>query len=411
MTSISALAPLRAPNFAWYFASRAVNLVGMMMAPVALAFGVLDVSDSPTELGVVLAASTVPMVVLLLIGGVVADRVGRRVVIQASNVVAGLARAAIAVLLITGTAELWHLVALAALNGIASAAGMPALAGMVPQLVPRGQLQQANVLISLMRSVAMTAGPSLAAGLVVTLGPGWAMLVAASTWLVAAVLLVPVRIPPRTSPAQPMLTDLREGWAFFRGTTWLWLLVGAFALLNALHEGGFNVLGPAQATRTSIGEDGWGLALSAQALGALVMTLVFMRWTLHHPLLLGMVGNALYGLPLVALAVWPETGPLVVACILSGMGVQTFSLGWHLAMQENVPDEMLSRAYSYDQLGSFIAIPIGQLAMGPLAAIYGLAPVLLMAGTAYVAICLLTLLSRSVRQLPRVQHRVEPSHA
>lgn len=395
------MAPLREPAFRWYFLSRAVNLAGSTMAPVALAFGVLEVSDSARALGLVLAAYSIPLVVFLLLGGVLADRWGRRLVIQASNIGSGLTRGAMAVLLLTGEAELWSLAVLAALNGVAAAPGMPALNGIVPALVPREQLQPANVLLSMTRAVLMVVGPGTAAVLVVTVGPGWALAIDAVTWLVAAVLLAPVRVPAPRGPSTTLVTELREGWQLFRGTTWLWLVVASFAVLNALHEGGFNALGPLRAKETAIGAAGWGWALSAQAVGLLLTTLFFLRWQLQRPLLLGMVGCALFGLPMIVLGWSPETGPLLVTAFVSGIGIQTFSLGWHLAMQENIPEELLSRAYSYDQLGSFVAIPIGQLTMGPLAELYGLGPVILVAGLAYVAICLATLLSGAVRGLQR----------
>ncbi|WP_051217815.1 MFS transporter [Nocardioides insulae] len=401
MASISALAPFRVPHFAWYFGARAVNQAGHTMAPVALAFGVLALTDAPGALGAVLAAHMVPMVALLLAGGVIADRFGRRRVIQASNILSGLTQGSIALLMLTGNAEIWHLVALSALNGVASAAAMPALMGLVPQLVPRQLLQQANVLLSLTRASLMILGPSLAALLVVTVGPGWALAVDSLTWLLSAALLIPVRIPPPAAVRASMVAELRDGWRYFRATTWLWLMVGAFAILNALHEGGITTLGPARATQTGIGEGGWGLALSAQAVGALAATLIFMRWSLQRPLVVGVLGNILYGLPMIVLALWPSTWPLLISTFLAGFGVQTFSLGWHLAMQENVPQDMLSRAYSYDQLGSFVAIPIGQLAMGPLAAAHGMSEVLLLAGLAYVTICVLTLASPAVRHLAR----------
>jgi len=409
VTSISAMAPLRSPNFRWYFLSRAVNLAGTTMAPVALAFGVLEVSDSPSALGTVLAAHMVPVVLLLLLGGVLADRLGRRRVIQASNVLSGLTQGTIALLLLSGSAELWHLVVLSAVNGVASAAAMPALNGILPQLVPREHLQQANALQSFTRSGLMIAGPSISAGLVVSAGPGWALLVDAATWLIAAALLLNVRIPPPAGESGTLIADLQAGWAFFRSTTWLWLVVVVFGCLNALHEGAFNTLGPVRATETALGERGWGLALSAQAVGALAATLVLLRRRIERPLVLGMLGNTLYGVPILVLGLWPGTVPLMLVSFVAGAGIVAFSLSWHLAMQENIPEEMLSRAYSYDQLGSFAAIPVGQLAVGPLAHAFGAVPVLVVAGVAYVVVSLLTLLSREVRLLDRVTPTSAPA--
>jgi MFS family permease len=401
VTSISAMSPLRERPFRWYFLSRSVNLAGTTMSPVALAFAVLAVDDRPASLGIVLAAYTIPLVVFLLLGGVLADRWGRKQVIQTSNVLAGVVRGVLAVLVLSGHAEIWSMAVLAAATGIAVAPGLPAMNGIVPQLVPRDQLQEANALLSLTRACLMVMGPSVAAALVVGVGAGWALLIDSVTWLVAAALLLPVTLPRAVATGTSMLAELREGWQYFRGTTWLWLVVAACGLLNALAEGGLTALGPVRADSTSIGAHGWGLAMSAQALGALGATLALMRWRLEKPLLSGLLAGAMFGLPMVVLGAWPATAPLVVAGFLSGIGAQVFSLGWHVAIQENVPDQMISRAYSYDQLGSLAAVPVGQLAMGPLAAAYGIGEVLTLAGCVYVGIALLTVLAAPVRLLAR----------
>jgi hypothetical protein len=93
----------------------------------------------------------------------------------------------------------------------------------------------------------------------------------------------------------------------------------------------------------------------------------------------------------------------MAAAFVGGAGIEVFGLGWNLAMQEHVPDEMLSRAFSYDMLGSIIAIPIGQLAVGALAGAYGVQETMLVFGVLYVLISLATLGSRPVRELQRVK--------
>src|SRR5262245_57566332 len=261
------MSPLRERPFRWYFLSRSVNLAGTTMSPVALAFAVLAVDDRTASLGIVLAAYTIPLVVFLLLGGVLADRWGRQRVIQTSHVLAGVVRGALAALVLSGHAELWSMALLAAANGVAVAPGLPAMNGIVPQLVPRDQLQQANALLSLTRASLMVIGPSVAAALVVGVGAGWALLIDAITWLLAAALLLPVSLPRAAVTGASMLEDLREGWQYFRATTWLWLVVAACGVLNALAEGGLTALGPVRADATSIGAHGWGLAMSAQALG------------------------------------------------------------------------------------------------------------------------------------------------
>jgi len=348
-------------------------------------------------------------VLFLLFGGVIADRLPRALIMRVGNLMLALSQGAFAALVITDTAELWMLIALQVVNGTTLALSYPALAGLLPQLVPREMLQQANVLQSMSRGALRVLGPTAGALLVVSIGPGWAVAVDALTWLGAAVLLVKVKVPVRERAADSpsTMTELREGWSLFVGTTWLWVIVLAFALLNAIHTGAWFTLGPAIAKDT-IGEEGWGLVLSAESLGLLAMTAIMLRRRLERPLVFGMAAISFAGIPLVLLGAEPALLPLLVAGFVAGAGIELFSLGWALAMQENIEERMLSRAYSYDMLGSFVAMPVGQLAYGPLGAAFGYRDVLIASGVAYAAIALLTLLSPAVRNLRRVPAEVAP---
>lgn len=402
MSRGTALAPLGVPAFRAFFAASAVNMVGSTMAPVALAFSVLHVTDSPSALGIVLASNAVPMVLLMLFGGVLADRISRVLLLRLGSVVLAATQGAVATLVITGAAELWMLAVLEALNGIVLALTFPAYAAMTPQLVPRELLQEANVLQSVVRGGLRVLGPTIAAWLVVAVGPGVALGVDALTWLASGAMMLLVRIPPR-APAEggtSTLTELREGWSLFTGITWLWVVVLAFAALNAMHSGALLTLGPAIAKAT-IGARGWGYVLSAESLGMLAMTGIMLRRRLERPLLVGMLAISLLGLPILLLGVGPGLGPLVVAFFLGGAGTELFNLGWLLAMQENIEERLLSRAFSYDMVGSLVAVPVGQLVYGPLGVAFGYQRVCVVSGVAYVGIALATLLSPSVRGLRR----------
>ena len=235
MTWSASLAPLREPNFRYYFLSRLVNMIGNAMASLALAFAVLQVTDDdPAAVGYVLAAHTVPMVLLLLWGGVVADRFGRVAVLQFSNIASAVSQGIIAALVITGTAELWSLVVLSLVHGIVSGVGFPAMASMLPSVVAKEHLQPANALVSLARSGIVIIGPTLAALLVVSVGPGWALAVDATTWLVSGLLLGLVRLPAvvRRSTGASTFTELREGWSYVRRTQWLWVVVLGLSLIH-----------------------------------------------------------------------------------------------------------------------------------------------------------------------------------
>jgi len=398
----TAFAPLRIPNFRYYYLAGFVNLMGTTMALVALTFAVLEVSDSASALGIVLAANSIPMVVFLLFGGVIADRLPRVLILRAGNLVLAATQGSVAALVITGTAELWMLVVLEVIHGLTMAMVFPALAALTPQLVPREMLQQANVLQSMYRGALRVVGPTVGALLVVTVGPGWALAVDALTWLVASLILVLVKLPgpARDAERTSTLTELREGWSIFVGTTWLWVVVLAFGVLNAIHWGALMTLGPALAKET-IGEQGWGYVLSAEAVGLLLMTLIMLRRRLERPLLVGMLGMAFLGVPMVVFGAAPTLLPVVIAMFVAGAGIELFSLGWNLAMQENIEERMLSRVYSYDMLGSFVAIPVGQIAYGPLGEAFGYREVLVVSGIVYAAVALLALTSASVRNLAR----------
>ncbi|MFL6062645.1 MAG: MFS transporter [Marmoricola sp.] len=401
MPTTAPLAPLRNRDFRRFYIAQVVDTSGSYMAPVALAFAVLHVSDSPSALGAVLAANSIPLVVFLLFGGVLADRLPRLLVIRVANLGAAATQGAVAALVLTGHAELWMLIVLEAVNGTLQAALFPALQGLLPQLVDRTQLQEANLLMSLSRGVLRIVSPSVGALLVVGAGAGWALAADAVTWAVAAVLLAGVRLPERERDvAGSVLGDLREGWVLFTSTTWLWVVVLVFGVLNAVQSGAWTTLGPSHAKAT-IGADGWGYLVSAESAGVLVMTLLLMRRRLERPLFSGLLAITFLGLPILAFGLTDHLPVLLLCSFAGGAGVQVFSLGWTLAMQENVAEEMLSRAYSYDALGSFVAIPVGQLLAGALAAGYGITHVMAAGGAIYIVLPLLALASRSVRGLRR----------
>jgi MFS family permease len=149
------------PAFGRLFASRFVNQIGTSFGGIALIFAVLEVSNSPSALGIVLAAYSIPMVIFLFAGGVLSDRGDRVAIMQVTNIVAGVCQALGGVLVLMGHAEVWQLAALSAVLGVAGAASIPAASGVVPQLVPEAELQKANATLSLSRSSVNILGPAL----------------------------------------------------------------------------------------------------------------------------------------------------------------------------------------------------------------------------------------------------------
>ncbi len=219
MTWGEAVGVLRERRFAWYFAARTVSTAGTAMAPVALAFAVLHLTDSAGALAQVLTARTAAMVLFLLVGGVVSDRMSRTTVLQLAHTLTAVTQGAAAALVISGHADLWMITGIEAVNGAASAFTFPAMAGMVPLIVDRARLQPANALLAFSRSGLTVIGPGVAGLLVVTVGPGWALAFDAGTYLVAILCLWQVRLPKRDPCLAPertsMLRELRDGWSEF----------------------------------------------------------------------------------------------------------------------------------------------------------------------------------------------------
>lgn len=402
MATLDALEALRERNFRNFFFSQTVNRLGSMMTPVTLTFAVLHIDNSPEALSKVLAAEIGANVLCVLFGGVVADRFSRRLVLQTSYLSMALIDAAIALLMFTGRADITNMVVLGALAGGVGGFSMPAMQGIVPQLVSRAHLQQANSLMSLLRNSGSFIGPVIGTIVVASVGPQWAFVVDAMTFVAASVLLLGVVLPRHIPSHESIFVELREGWDAFRSRKWLWVIVVAFGALNAIHSGAWAVIGPSVAKNTpSLGIPGWGLVLGAEAVGMIVMSLILLRWKLTRPLLTGMFGVALLAIPFTLLGLHPVTLPLVAATFISGMGIETFGTGWNVAMMENVPQELLSRVFSYDMLGSFVAMPVGMLVFGWLATIWPPREILLGSAVAYLLIALSTLLVRDVRTLGR----------
>ena len=395
-------APLREREFRLLFAGRTISLVGGAIAPVALAFAVLDLTGSKTDLGLILAAREIPLLVFLLVGGIWADRLPRNRVMVGANTCSGLSQAAAAALLITGNAEVWHLAALAAVNGGASAFFFPASAGVIPQTVPAAVLQQANALLALAMNSAMIGGAALAGFLVAAFGSGWAIAVDAGTYLLGAVFIALMRLPailPGESPR--FLTDLAVGWREFRSRTWLWVIVLQFSFLLMVTMGAFNVLGPVIADEELGGAKAWGAILTAQAAGLVVGGLIGLRFRPRRMLVAATLGILAIPAPLVALG-FPLGLPAIAAiAFVAGVGIEIFGLLWHTTMQQEIPADKLSRAYSYDALGSIGLVPVGYALAGPVADAIGVRATLWGAAAIGVAVTFAVLAVRDVRTLER----------
>ncbi|WP_306211587.1 MFS transporter [Actinoplanes sp. RD1] len=398
---MSVLAPLRIKPYRFLLAGRTVNALGSAVAPVALAFAVLDLTGSASDLGLVVGARVLTNVLFLLFGGTLADRLPRYLLMVGSSGAAAVTQGAVALLVLSGTATVPLLILLAALNGMVSALALPASSAILPELVPAEFRQQANALNRLCFNGAAILGAPLGGILVAVAGAGWGIAVDAGCFLVAALLFARLRpgtVRSAVKARAGIFVELREGWTEFRSRTWLWVVVLAFMVINACLSGGINVLGPVIADDT-IGRQLWGVVLGAQTLGMALGAIVAMRLRVRRMLFFGAVSTAFLALPMLALGVVPHIVPLLGAMFVAGLMIEQFSVAWETTMQEHVPADRLARVYSYDMVGSFLAIPVGQITAGPVAEAVGVEATLVGAAVLVVVAVGAMVASRDVRTL------------
>jgi MFS family permease len=366
-------------DFRLLFFGQSVSVLGDRMVAVALAFAVLEVGGSVSEVGLVLACKVLPLAGSVLIGGVVADRTSRRSVMIWSDLVRVASQGTTAALLITGSAEVWTLALLAGLTGAATGFFSPASTGLLPEVVPPEELQPANALRATAVSTGEIAGPILAGVLVAAAGAGWAIAVDAATFAVSALCLWRLRVPGRVAQVgASFLADLRGGWDAFRSRRWVWTVAVYFAAAN-LVWGAWSALGPVVAERELGGAAAWGAVLGSVGVGALFGSLLAARAKPRRPLVLVALTEAFVALPLAFLAAGAPTALLALGAFLSGAGMMLGNAVWESTLQRLIPAESLSRVSSYDWFGSFAFYPIGLAAWGPLAGLIGVSTALWLA--------------------------------
>ena len=290
-----------------------------------------------------------------------------------------------AALLISGSAQVWSLALLAAVNGAGTAFFAPASTALLPMLVPAGLLQQANALRGLAQSVGMVAGPALSGLLVATSGAGTALAVDAATFAVSAAFLLALRVPRLVpAPAASFVRQLRDGWREFRARDWVWGIVIAASVANML-SAGYQVLGPVQAERELGGAGSWATIVTGLGIGSVIGGAYMLRRRVERPLLTGCSLVMLWVLPWILIAVAAPVLVIAAGALVGGFGLMVFNALWESTLQAEIPAESLSRVSAYDWLGSLAFNPLGAALVGPIAAGIGVETTLL--ACAVIATC------------------------
>jgi MFS family permease len=391
--------PLRLPDFRYLFAARAISYIGTYLAPIAVAFAILDNGGGATAVGLSFAAWTLAQVTMLAFGGVVGDRVARRTVMIGSDIASTAVRATMGVLLVSGHAQVWHLIALQACGGAAVAFYSPASYGLVREVVPEDQLQQANGLLAIARYAAFPLGAAIGGSIVALIGPGTALLVDAGTYATSALLLSQIRVKSIARAGAGFLRELREGWSAFVEQTWVWVLVLYVSLYFLITYAPFFVLGPYVAKHSMDGARSWAFVVTGEGVGSLLGGLAGLRWRPRQPMVTTGLLLMVTAAQNLILAFHPTTLLLSLTATGAGFAFALGSVVWDTTLQRKVAPEKLARVASYGWMGAMVFLPAGYALAGPIASAIGLKTYLVIAAAWIVVSTLFVIRLRAVREV------------
>jgi MFS family permease len=399
------LGALAERNFRLVFSSTTISAIGDGVAAIALVFAVLHIAhNSPTAVGVVLACRQVAAAAIALAAGVLADRLPRHVVLVAVAGVQAAVQAVVGALLVTGHATVPLLAGLSVLYGLADGFVIPAQNGLIPAVVSAVRLQQANALLGLSRSILGFAAPVIGGLLVAAGSPGGAILIDAASFAIAAVLLARVRVAPREDVVEPepFLRELREGWTEFRRQRWIFNTIVFFGIGNLAGQA-WGVLAPLVMEEHYGGASTYGLVLGLFGAGMVLGGLIVLRWRPARPLLVSCLSALPFGIGTWMIAFLVPLPVLLAAQFVAGVGLAIHLALWFTVFQQQVPEAARSRVSSYDTLGSFVLIPLGTAAAGPIAAAIGIKETLIAAGVITVVTNLLVVAQPVVWTMRRLE--------
>jgi MFS family permease len=395
-------------NYTLLTAAAVVTNLGAQGALIAAAFAVLGAGGDATDVGLVAAARLVPMVVFILIGGAIADRLPRHRVMVAANTLSFFSQGTFAVLVLAGEPRLWQMMLLSALGGTGHAFFLPASEGMLLTSVHGEHAARAFAVYRVGVHTATIGGVALGGALTAVVGPGWVLALDACAFAVAASLraFLDVRDQPPREATDGLLADLRIGWHEVVSRPWLWSIVLQFSVVNAMVGTADAVFGPVVAERSLGGAGPWGLALAVYAAGTVLGGLLMTRWKPRRLLFVGTFGIFPMALPTAGLAVPVSVPVLCLLMLVAGVCVEVFGVAWMTAMHQEIPEDRLSRVSSYDWFGSIGMMPVAAALAGPAEKAFGLSATLWGCSAAIVLLTAAVLLVPDVRNMTR--RRAEP---
>ncbi|MHA6763875.1 MFS transporter [Streptacidiphilus sp. PAMC 29251] len=359
---------LRHSRFRRFLVGRSTSLLGSGMNTIGTTFAVLRLPGGGVDaVGLVMAARILAILAVLLLGGVLTDRIGARTVMLTADLLRFGAQGVLAVLLLTGSARIWEVVVLAVLLGVGEGGFGPGLTALVPGLVPAADLTDANSLLQIAQAVASVAGPGLAGLLVAVSGAGTVVAVDAASYGVSALALAGLRLSPPVTARLGLLTDLGRGWHEFTSRTWLWVTTLHIGLFNFVLWAPFLVLGPTLAQQRLGGARSWGVVLALYGAGSIGGGLALLGRNPRYALAWSMGASAGWALPAAALAARLPLTWVVAAAAPAGAGAAVCGTLLTTVTQREIPAEVRGRTSAFSSLGAFALGPLGLALAGPVA--------------------------------------------
>ena len=392
------------PAFRTLLTARIISNLGNGLGPIALAFGVLGLEDATaSSLSIVMAAQMVPLVLLMLFGGVIADRFPRALVVGVSDILLSGFVITNGIMLVNGTATVLSLAIIAFISGSLNALWWPAFAGLIPEIVDEDDLQSANAVIGLGANGANIAGTVTGGIIVAGIGAGWAMVADGVSFFIAGLLVFTLRKYGKTrvqnEHSPTVYADLVHGWKEFISRSWVVAVVAGYAFLNMIYESVFAVVGPVHAEQELGGPKPWSWILAALSVGMITGVLVSLKVRPKHPLVIALSAQFAVAGWIVTMGATNFIPLIMISAFFAGIAFDFFFVLWQTAMQSNIPRESLSRVSSYDAFGSLALAPLGLIVAGPITEKFGSSTTLLVMGALFIVILAVMISVPAVRQL------------
>ncbi len=402
---------LRALNnrpFAFLWSGQTISRLGDSLYRIALSWWILEKTGSALAMGTVHITSMVPMLVFMLFGGVLVDRLPRSWVMFTSDLLRGFLVAGVAVLAALNLLEVWHIFIISALFGIVSSFFDPAYIAVFPEIIQADTLAGANSLTTLSREFTGIIGPSLGALLVATGGTPLTFGLDAASFFISALTLIPLlkhdrvkTLEPKQPKSSTIWADLLVGFKTVTASPWLWVTISVAALANMVEGGAISTSLPFLISDTwKMDVKSLGYFYSALSIGAVVCALIMGNAKKLHKR--GYIAYASWfsiGAMILLLGIQKNLGVSLAAAAMLGVAATSFGLIWTSSLQELVPPDLLGRVSSIDFLGSYILMPLGYALAGWATDQLGAPYVFIVAGAVVCTLAVLALLHPAIRKM------------